>query len=329
MLLFSLFILSEDKQKDMSLVLQGVPADVVMWCVVSTAVSVAAGSFIQHTPSLGAFVSESPMGWITFMTMFYVGFYNSTGFAKWWKLRDLMGTVMVGHRQMGSRICSTFDKKQEREELKRMLKVMLYANTTSIRPKDVEVKDWVMRCQCVTKEEKSIIEQTKSPHAVIASRFVRIALGFLDADDRTALQNTRYIAGYTLELGRDSLITATEDLSMHMTQTLPKVYHPITRLLVYTSLILTPITLAVSHPTTAPLLSFLHTLFLYGTFSYVRAYLFSPFRHGETGGPTSPDTFDVSSFIKRTVVDIDEIFKYAPCGEPSKGKKKGGKEKAA
>eukprot|EP01059_Diplonema_ambulator_P034466 TRINITY_DN7732_c0_g1_i1.p1 TRINITY_DN7732_c0_g1~~TRINITY_DN7732_c0_g1_i1.p1 ORF type:complete len:326 (+),score=76.02 TRINITY_DN7732_c0_g1_i1:203-1180(+) len=301
--------------------MKGIPQNVLLASVASMALAVLAGRLLG---GIAVLKDEAPLGWVTGMTMFYVSFYNGSAYAKWWRLRDLLGMVMVAHREMAANICISHDRGAQRDELRRQILVCLRACTAVIRPEGTTVADWIEACPVINKEEKDMVRSVKSPNTIFAANIVRTANKYLDGEEPHGSTISKSAAGYNLEACRAKICSSTDDLTMYIVQPFPSFYGPVTTLLVYISLFLTPVTLAITHPTFAPMLSFLSTLFLYGTFTYARKYLFKPFRHGPKGGPVSADTFDVPLFLQRTVHEIDDLFNQVP--SPTKKTKKSGKK---
>ena len=287
----------------------GIPIKIVIGSILigltSVAVSYAKGE-------LGYFKGWNGIDYMTPFCMFYLTFSNASAFGKWWKLRDLIGTVVSIHNDAACLLTCHLEAGNKLSEVTRLLKISLYSSLACGRALTTSEGFilWLTKAGSLSKNEIEIYKKVHEEYgefgyAEASSAFFKEAYKICHGSKLSSEQ--KIVLGTALESSRSNLRSTADDFYMHFTQRFPLAYHNMVAMFMYPTIINIPF--VVSSPDDyfkAFVLGVFGGCFFYGTYVF-RLVLFAPVV--ADAKVKTLDQFDIVDFATRGHATIDRIMK--------------------
>eukprot|EP01060_Flectonema_neradi_P023563 TRINITY_DN31835_c0_g1_i1.p1 TRINITY_DN31835_c0_g1~~TRINITY_DN31835_c0_g1_i1.p1 ORF type:complete len:340 (+),score=59.98 TRINITY_DN31835_c0_g1_i1:65-1021(+) len=279
-------------------------------------------------------------GWngIDYMTpfcMFYLTFSNASAFGKWWKLRDILGTVVSLHVDAACLLSSHLPENTDMSKASKLLKLSLYSSLSFARglTSTEAYISWLGKAGSLDKKEIETYSSIRSDYnefgyAEATNAFFKEASNLMSKQAGKLSSEQKIVIGTSLENARAGLRAKADDFYVHFTQRFPVAYHNMVAMFMYPTIVNIPF--AVSSPDDylkAFVLGTFGGCFFYGTYVF-RFVLFAPVVADKE--IKTLDQFDVVDFATRGHRSIDRILRTATEGvikSDSETATKGGSKK--
>eukprot|EP01062_Namystynia_karyoxenos_P074715 TRINITY_DN71693_c0_g1_i1.p1 TRINITY_DN71693_c0_g1~~TRINITY_DN71693_c0_g1_i1.p1 ORF type:complete len:441 (+),score=140.28 TRINITY_DN71693_c0_g1_i1:88-1410(+) len=271
--------------------------------------------------------AEKVFQYVTAILTLLLGFFNFTAYNRWWRMRELCGTLLTASSDTASIFAAYWIAEPQdggglralrevRRRLMRYLGLSLALAFQAVhRVRDL---DYLERQGLLERdsEEWRALQRIKGPGyqevygwaAFYAqdSVFRRGCVPSLNAAN----------AINVWDIQRSKLTTAASDIMMYLNQSIPVAYAHLLEVMVTVYVLLAPVGLVPSILWVAPLVTPLVTFFFYGTFVLTTEILLDPFR--------AVEGFATTSFLESGLLSLHNLEKEVPAasfwkggGEPS------------
>ncbi|KAJ9470605.1 hypothetical protein DIPPA_00620 [Diplonema papillatum] len=257
----------------------------------------------------------------------WLGVFHSAAFAKWWKFREALQTIIVSQKEYACKIVTIFDKAHTsgspsgRNEVEATIALSLRCALAVAKDfksrdaymawlrKDEKVKDLLLRNGPLSKLLQTLPEGNYG-FLEVSCLLQRAVYTYIDLPEHVHKMSTAvmYASANTTETSRERFVTAAEQLTMLVHQTMPAVYQRLTSFVVLLALSLLPfVHIRHATPIFPAVFTFVASFCFYAPYLYAKTVFCHPFR--EMAGL---DVFSVDHHLQQTTVTLGNLFARIP-----------------
>lgn len=234
-------------------------------------------------------------GLVTSFVTFILSFFNATIFGRWWKMRELCGTVN-GRTVDTTVLLSAYIKDQERlDEMLRILWLAHALHVHSVQPSHEGLLQQLVEGGLLMPGEE--LEAMQQCSSLASSTPISIAYGWFSSRFHEALLElpASLHSGLlqTVQANVSAMRASASDVLMYLSTPVPLAYTHLLEMMVVIYVLMAPLGLVPRLLWMAVPGCFVTTLIFYG-FMCVGKLMLNPF------DPQSSDAFDVNAFLKGT-----------------------------
>lgn len=242
---------------------------------------------------------------LTTCLTFVLGFFNSTAYSRWWKLRVLCGDVLGRSIDTSVMVCAYYGNQNEQTMAmrKKLLRYLNLAQEMVIQTTLNEFDYEKLKTEGLA--SKAEIDSLKaancSKYNIVYGWFIREVYDNLDV-----LPASKDNIMFILQANITKIRGAAADIGMYLNCPIPAVYIHLLAVMVMTTIFVTPWALVVKLHWTAPPVVFLLTFYYYGFFVFSK----------DLGDPFNPnyeyEGFALAAFKKALKNTAVELRKHVP-----------------